>query len=76
MIPHPVCFSRWLYRSIRCMANVDGHNFAIGQEPTPPNIQVLRCRTCGDSRVVWDWGSLVDRTPNISPAVPPAGRQD
>ena len=58
MIPHPICFLRWVYRSIRCGWRVSGHTFSVDTEPTPPNIQVLKCDTCGHVEVCWDWESF------------------
>lgn len=61
MIPHPVCFARWIWRSLRCGAWVEGHDYVILDEPTPENVQVLRCERCGEVSVAWDWGPIAGK---------------
>lgn len=58
MIPHPLCFVRWLYRSLRCGAWVEGHDYREIEEKTPANVQVLKCIVCGDVSVCWDWSPI------------------
>ncbi len=51
---NPICLIRTIYRSLRCWAWVSGCDF-IEQDGTPPNVQVLECKTCGYVSVGWTW---------------------
>ena len=53
MIPHPLCFWRTVWRSLRIGARVSGHDFKEDDEPMPPNVSVLKCMTCGHIDVTW-----------------------
>ncbi len=53
---NPICLLRAIYRSIRTSASVSGHDFEVDSEPTPGNVTVLRCKTCGAYSIGWDWG--------------------
>ena len=55
---HPICLIRTLWRSFYCGAWVMGHDYKTDEEPTPPNVHVVRCMTCGDVHVSWSWGSI------------------
>ncbi len=55
---NPLCLLRALWRSLRCRAWVSGHDYRTDAEPTPANVHVLRCRTCGAVSVAWSWGSM------------------
>jgi hypothetical protein len=76
MIPHPVCFARWVWHSLRYGMWVEGHDFREIEEPLPANVQVLRCTVCGEISVSWDWipiprGERGDRVQEVR--VPPDG---
>lgn len=53
----PICLARFLWRSFKCRAWVSGHEFEI-EEPTPKNVQVLRCKECGTYSISWTWGEF------------------
>jgi hypothetical protein len=57
MIPHPLCVLRGIWRTIRYGFGdlVSGHDFEQSTDPTPPNIQIIECKTCGHVSVAWDW---------------------
>lgn len=55
---NPICLLRTIWRSLRCGVWVMGHNYETDKEPTPPNVHVLRCRTCGSVSAVWAWDSI------------------
>ncbi len=55
---NPICLLRTLWRSLRALEWVSGHEFRTDEEPTPENVHVLRCRTCGEHSVAWSWDSL------------------
>ncbi len=54
MISHPLCFSRWILRSIRCGANVSGHEMREVFEGQHASVQLLKCDTCGEYAVGWE----------------------
>lgn len=56
----PLCFLRGLWLTVTCggvqkWVWVSGHAYIEDSEPTPPNVQVLRCQNCGHYSVGWDW---------------------
>ena len=55
---NPICLIRTIWRSIRCMSFVSGCEFKTADEPTPPNVHVLVCKTCGAQSIAWSLGSL------------------
>lgn len=55
---HPLCLIRTLWRSLRCGALVMGHDMRTHPDPTPENVHVTECETCGHVHVAWSWGSL------------------
>lgn len=55
---NPICLFRTIWWSLRCGAFVSGHLYKTDEEPTPPNVHVMRCMTCGKMSVTWSWDSL------------------
>jgi hypothetical protein len=55
---NPVCIFRGIFRSIRASALVSGHDYKTDSEPTPKNVHVLKCMTCGHTSVCWSWDSI------------------
>jgi hypothetical protein len=55
---NPICLARFVWRSLRCGAWVSGHDYRTHPEPTPPNVHVVVCDTCGHQSVGWSWTSL------------------
>lgn len=55
---HPLCLIRTIWRSLRCFAPVSGHDYATDDEPTPDNVHVLRCMTCGHVNTAWSWSTM------------------
>lgn len=55
---HPLCLLRSLWRSLRCGAWVSGHEYHEAKFSTPPNVQILECRTCGAVSIGWGCGSI------------------
>jgi hypothetical protein len=51
---NPICLIKSLWLSLKLGEIVSGHNF-IEQPNTPPNVQVLKCETCGHVSIAWDW---------------------
>lgn len=58
MIPHPLCLLRWIARSAWHGAWIEGHDYIEIDEPTPPNVHVVRCAVCGELNVGWDWAGV------------------
>lgn len=58
---NPLCVIRFLWRSFMAGAWMSGHDYQTDAEPTPPNVHVLVCRTCGHNMVSWAWHSLEDQ---------------
>lgn len=55
---HPLCLLRSIWRSLICRAPVSGHDFQTDPEPTPENVHVFTCMTCGERHVLWSWESI------------------
>lgn len=58
MIPNPICLWLTLWRSLKCGAHVQGHDYMTSKEKTPPNVHVLECMRCGHVSIAWDWTSM------------------
>lgn len=55
---NPICLFRGLWRSLRCWRLMSGHEFRTASAPTPDNVHVLVCHTCGFVSTGWSWDSL------------------
>lgn len=58
---NPICLFRSMWRSLTRLRRWSGHEFRPVDYETPPNIHILRCKTCGKHSVAWDYGSLEDQ---------------
>ena len=57
-LAHPLCLARGIWRSVLTGTWVSGHEYATSNEPTPANVHILECKTCGHTSVAWSWDSM------------------
>jgi hypothetical protein len=55
---NPICLFREIWRTLWAMHWTSGHEFRTSDEPTPDNVHVLECKTCGATSTSWSWTSL------------------
>ena len=53
-----ICLLRGIWYSFLIDERMSGCNYRTDSEPTPSNVHALRCATCGDISVTWDWSSI------------------
>lgn len=58
---NPICLFKTLWRSLRHLNLVSGHEFTTSEQPTPANVHVLICRQCGKTSVAWSWDNLEEQ---------------
>lgn len=56
-----LCLLRALWRTLRHGGGhvVSGHDYEGDESPTPDNIHVMRCSTCGHQVIDWGWSADV-----------------
>lgn len=55
---NPICIARKIYRCLATLQNVSGCDYAISDEPTPKNVQLLKCTTCGKVEICWSFEDI------------------
>ena len=74
--PSPVCAWLTFYRSLVSFIKtgqlyplIDGCDYVENMEPTPDNVESIKCKRCGKYSTSWTWGTFKNGGDNGNKAI-------